>query len=242
MLHKLLNSGLARFRQPGKPLMVVGMHRSGTSFLTGSLQEAGLELGEHSAWNPHNLKGNRENQAIVALHDSILERHGHAWDNPPEQPLIWNAAETGRARRLIRHYRGMPHWGFKDPRALLFVDNWQALLPDLQFIGIFRHPAAVARSLDARGGMPAEQAHRLWRIYNQHLLRLHERTPFPLLCFDQDEPVLHEKLDHTLVRLGLTAPTGERFFSADLKHHSARDAVIPADLDALYRKLLSLAI
>lgn len=242
MLHKLLKRGLGHFRQPGKPLMVVGMHRSGTSFLTGSLQEAGLELGEHSAWNPHNLKGNRENQAIVALHDAILARHGYAWDNPPEQTLAWSAAEITRARRLINRYRGVPHWGFKDPRALLFVDNWQALLPNLQFIGIFRHPSAVARSLDARGGMPEAQAHKLWRIYNQHLLRLHERTAFPLLCFDQDESVLHEKLDHTLIRYGLTVPQGERFFSADLKHHSAQESAAPADLDALYRELLSLAI
>lgn len=242
MLQKLLNRGLRRFRQPGQPLMVVGMHRSGTSFLTGSLQEAGLELGEYSAWNPHNLKGNRENQSIVSLHDAILLRHGYAWDNPPEQNLLWSEAENNNAKRLIRQFRGIPHWGFKDPRALLFAENWQALLPDLQYVGIFRHPAAVARSLDARGGMPEEQAQRLWRIYNQHLLQLYRRSPFPLLCFDQDESTLHEKLDRTLVQFGLRAPSGERFFSADLKHHSGAESTLPADLDELYRELLSLAI
>lgn len=242
MPHKLLNRALKRFRQPGKPLMVVGMHRSGTSFLTGSLQEAGLELGEHSAWNPHNLKGNRENQSIVALHDEILIRQGYAWDNPPEQTLYWSAAENQKAQRLIRQYRGIPHWGFKDPRALLFVDNWQAVLPDLQYVGIFRHPAAVARSLDARGGMSEEHAHRLWRIYNQHLLRLYLRNPFPLLCFDQDETLLHQKLDSTLVHFGLKIPRGKRFYSADLKHHRAEESALPAGLDALYRELLSLAI
>lgn len=222
--------------------MVVGMHRSGTSFLTGSLQEAGLELGEHSSWNPHNLKGNRENQSIVALHDAILLRHGYAWDNPPEQSLDWSSDETRKARQIIRQYRGVSHWGFKDPRALLLVDTWRSLLPNLQFIGIFRHPAAVARSLDARGGMHEDMAYRLWRIYNQHLLRLHDQVAFPLLCFDQDESELHEKLDCEIARLGLAVPAGERFFSAELKHHSVKEAPLPTQLDAMYRKLLSLAL
>lgn len=242
MLHKLLNRGLGLFRQPGKPLMVVGMHRSGTSFLTGSLQEAGLELGEHSAWNPHNLKGNRENQSIVALHDAILMRQGYAWDNPPEEILQWSEAENYKAKRLIRQYRGVAHWGFKDPRALLFLDNWQVLLPDLQFIGIFRHPAAVARSLNARGEMHEEKAYKLWQIYNQHLIKLHERSPFPLLCFDQDESLLLEKLDCSLQQLGLTPPIGERFFSAELKHHRVQESAMPAELQDIYSNLLSRAI
>ncbi|HBM84618.1 MAG TPA: sulfotransferase family protein, partial [Halieaceae bacterium] len=32
--------------QPRRVIAILGMHRSGTSCLTGSLQEAGLELGE----------------------------------------------------------------------------------------------------------------------------------------------------------------------------------------------------
>ena len=58
--------------QPRRVIAILGMHRSGTSCLTGSLQEAGLELGEHHTWNPYNRKGNRENQDFVDLHDAIL--------------------------------------------------------------------------------------------------------------------------------------------------------------------------
>jgi len=42
---------------------ILGMHRSGTSCLAGSLQELGLYLGEVYDQNPHNPRGNRENAA-----------------------------------------------------------------------------------------------------------------------------------------------------------------------------------
>ena len=83
------------------PVMVVGMHRSGTSFLTGSLQQAGLELGKFSAWNPHNLKGNRENLDIVAFNDAVLNARGFAWDNPPTSRILWTSEEYVQARELI---------------------------------------------------------------------------------------------------------------------------------------------
>ena len=58
---------------PARLIAVLGMHRSGTSYLAGSLQEAGLILGDCHTWNKHNEKGNRENQKFVDLHDAILE-------------------------------------------------------------------------------------------------------------------------------------------------------------------------
>lgn len=223
------------------PVMVVGMHRSGTSFLTGSLQQAGLELGKYSAWNPHNLKGNRENLDIVAFNDSVLSERGFAWDNPPLKPIAWTEAESERAKALIAAYDGAPRWGFKDPRALLLVEGWQALIPSLSFVGIFRHPTAVAQSLDARGGMPREQAFGLWMAYNQCLLRLYRQKPFALLCFDEDEATLHQKLNAVLLEVGLQPLNDERFFSAELKHHQELAEPLPDDVAALYQELLACA-
>lgn len=222
-------------------IMVVGMHRSGTSFLTGSLQQAGLELGKHSAWNPHNLKGNRENQDIVAFHDEVLAARGCAWDNPPPTQIIWTVEERRRAEALMDGYRDVPRWGFKDPRALLMVEGWQQLLPELRFVGIFRHPTAVAQSLAARGGMSEVQALALWQAYNLRLLRLYQQAAFPLLCFDEDEAQLHEKLDAVLLETGLEPLLGERFFSAELKHHVRVEQPLPQDVDAIYQELRACA-
>ena len=67
----------------GQSILILGMHRSGTSCLAGSLQEAGLYLGEVNTTAPHNAKGNRESRTIVALHDGLLQANGGAWDAPP---------------------------------------------------------------------------------------------------------------------------------------------------------------
>lgn len=241
-IQSLLKRGLSRFSPPGRATMVVGMHRSGTSFLTGSLQQAGLELGRHSAWNPHNQKGNRENQAIVAFHDALLARHGCSWDNPPADLLPWSDDDRRRARRLISEYRGVPHWGFKDPRALLVVEGWRELLPGLRFVGIFRHPRAVARSLDARGGMPESQAFTLWKRYNNRLLSLYRLSPFPVLCFDEDDAILHEKLNQVLLELDLAVLSESRFFSPELKHHQVEsDEGLSDELKDIYLALKALA-
>lgn len=222
------------------PLMVVGMHRSGTSFLTGSLQLAGLELGKHSTWNPFNTKGNRENADFMEFHEAVLKARRAAWKDPPADPVVWTAEETARAQALVDGFAGMGRWGFKDPRALLMVDAWKALLPELGFVGIFRHPVAVARSIAGRGGangMPAERAFALWTHYNRLLLALHDRYPFPLLCFDDEPVLLHRKLNVLLPELGLQPLAEERFYDAGLQHHRASVEELPVELAPLYDEL-----
>lgn len=223
------------------PVMVVGMHRSGTSFLTGSLQLAGLELGKHSAWNPYNLKGNRENDDFVAFHEAVLTARGAAWNKPPEQTVRWSREERQQAHTLVAGFADGARWGFKDPRALLMAEAWQDLLPELGFVGIFRHPAAVARSLARRNSMQQPQSFALWGAYNQRLLALHDRAPFPLLCFDEDEAVLHPKLDQVLGEIGLNPLGVEQFYSAELRRFRDSSAELPSDLAALYGALAARA-
>ena len=45
-------------------VIILGMHRSGTSCLTGCLKEYGLHLGDVSESNKHNKKGNQENKEV----------------------------------------------------------------------------------------------------------------------------------------------------------------------------------
>ena len=222
--------------------MIVGMHRSGTSFLTGSLQQAGLELGKFSPWNPHNLKGNRENTDFVDFHDSILEARGFAWDAPPPGPLIWTDEEISRGKSLIKNYEKVPHWGFKDPRASLLLDGWMTLIPHMEFVGIFRHPRNVHRSLKARSKMRAGKAFSLWSAYNRRLIELHRERPFPVLCFDEPEDVLLRKLDAVVREHGLTPVNNDQFFTPKLRHHHVdNDEPVPQELEDMYATLKAIA-
>ena len=163
----------------------VGMHRSGTSCLTGSLQQIGLELGQVHTWNRYNRRGNREQQDIVDLNDEVMAANGGAWDQPPAQ-CHWTSEQLAKARELVSALGDGPVVGFKDPRTLITLDGWLQAIPELEFVGAFRHPDAVAASLAVRSAMPRDQALALWRGYNRRLWSLWRRRRFPLVDFDLD--------------------------------------------------------
>jgi hypothetical protein len=218
------------------------MHRSGTSFLTGSLQKTGLELGKHHTWNKHNQKGNRENQDIVDLHDAILADNNGSWDSPPPR-VRWSGHQIRLATDILSANAASDLWGFKDPRALICLQQWKALIQDIQFIGIFRHPMAVANSLNKRGKLPIEEGVQLWYKYNKRLLKERKLHGFPLLCFDWSERELHSKLNLAAIELGLGGiPEEDTFYSPDLHHHNFSELdKLPWKVRRLYKKLQALA-
>ena len=89
----------------GRLICVLGMHRSGTSCVTGSLQQAGLFLGDCHTWNPHNTKGNRENQDFVDLNDAVLAFNNGAWDKPPKKS-VWLPEQLKKAEVLLEENFG----------------------------------------------------------------------------------------------------------------------------------------
>ena len=199
-----------------KVVCILGMHRSGTSCLTGSLQEAGVDLGNCHSWNPHNRKGNRENQEIVDLNDAVLHSNDAAWDNP--RPAIrWSTEHLQEARRLVTRSTSAC-FGFKDPRTLLTLKGWAAAVPELSYIGIFRHPMNVAQSLKNRSGMPIEDGLDLWYQYNRRLCLHYSRHRFPILCFDDEESLFKQKLKKVFAKQGLYDDSKDsQFYDSNLR-------------------------
>ncbi len=156
----------------------------------------------------------------------------------------WGPAHVERARGILGEHAARPLWGFKDPRTLLTLDGWLRLVPDLEFVGVFRHPARVARSLAGRPALQVEGPVELWRVYNGRLLELHRRSAFPVVCFDDDSDVLGRNLDRVAEMLGLAPPTeDEPFFTDDLRRmEEAEPAGLPPDVLALYEELRALAL
>jgi hypothetical protein len=227
-------------QRPQRVVAVLGMHRSGTSALTGSLQKQGLFLGRVSTQNVHNPKGNREATEVRVLNEDVLRASGGSWDRPPAA-VAWEPQHEERARGILAHHAAHEVWGFKDPRTLLTLGGWRELVPDLERVGVFRHPGDVARSLERRNAMPADDAVALWRAYNQVLLQEHRRKAFPLLCFDEEPAAVREKL----LAIGRTlrlegGPGEERFFAPELRGAEPH-ATLPAAARELYDELRTLA-
>lgn len=218
---------------------ILGMHRSGTSWLAGSLQGLGLELGPVDVCNRHNMKGNRENKTIRLIHKSVLKENGGSWRDP-KWPNAWSPKQQ---RRLGAHIAAMnaqyPMWGFKEPRSLMVMDEWHRQVPNLVRVGIYRHPIAVYRSLKARhDDFTRGEALELWRRYNLRLLDELRSAPFPVLRFDADPALLRAALVSTSERLGLPADRPEAFFDGALVHHGEAAAeAIPSEVADVWAEL-----
>jgi hypothetical protein len=221
------------------------MHRSGTSCLTGLLEDAGVYLGNVSKQNPYNKKGNQENPAIMRLHDEVLASNGGSWDHPPAKPVIWNEVQQAALTAILDEYKGHACWAFKDPRTMLTLPGWLQQLPSLRFVGTFRHPAAVAQSLHRRGQMPPEEGFGLWLHYNRLLLDYQREFGFEVLCFDLNPNDYLAAAVRAFDRLGLdtaSAPLG--FYDEELRSGSADPQFRnpPPEVTAVYARLRELAL
>src|SRR5215469_4551353 len=103
-------------------IIVLGMHRSGTSALAGMLHHLGVALGDDlmpaTADNP---RGYWEHRDIVAINDRLMTELGRAWHDVRPLPPMWeNQDAAARARIAIeavlqRDFAEAPVWGLKDP-------------------------------------------------------------------------------------------------------------------------------
>ncbi len=220
---------------------VLGMHRSGTSWLAGSLQEMGLELGDVNTKAKFNQKGNRENQFLMHLHEAVLEANGGSWRSP-KFPNSWTRSQSKKlTKHIARMSRDHKIWGFKDPRTLLLIDEWRKQVPRLVRVGIYRHPRSVYASLKNRhDDFTEDEAFALWQTYNERLIDEHEREPFPVMRFDVAQPVLFGQLERLTEPLDLSGR--HSFFDTELVHNSVDDEVVPSALSRVWERLEAMRI
>lgn len=154
-------------------LLILGMHRSGTSACTRLLNLCGVPLPSNLLpANAANVTGYWEPSSIVALHDALLADAGSAWDDPTEFPAAWLASPDGQGyvQRLVeilrREMSGASLMVVKDPRACRLVPLWRQALATVDrepaMLLVIRHPLEVAASLERRDAMPVSQALLLW--------------------------------------------------------------------------------
>jgi hypothetical protein len=164
----------------GPWLLVVGMHRSGTSALTGALGRLGMALpvaaDRYEYYGP--AEGNPEHweSRLMGLHDDgLLELWGGTWDGPPDpdtlaesdlDPTFGELGDPAIAASAAFPDAGPVAW--KDPRSCLLLRYWLAHLPKpVAAVFIWRSPLSVARSLRARDGMTLADGVALWERYNR---------------------------------------------------------------------------
>ncbi|MCW5724837.1 MAG: hypothetical protein KIS81_07750 [Maricaulaceae bacterium] len=238
----LLMADDGKIFRAGACIVVLGMHRSGTSALTGSLMQAGMYLGKVlDTAISHNPKGLQEPASILYMHEHLLQASGGSWSDPPSQ-VVWDRLHCAVRDLFIESRGGHAVWGFKDPRTVFTLQGWLDVLPDIRPVGIFRHPYEVAASLRKRNGFELEKGLSLWALYNRKLLKWRDRLGFPIIPFTADHALMKQKLAALMGQLGLEPADETDFFNPSLLSTCGETPPLPADVLEVLENLQSRAL
>ena len=240
---------------PQAHVIVLGMHRSGTSCVAGALQAMGLyggEPGEFLANPAENPYGFFERADLHAACLTALAQRGGDWSIP----LGWNEAQAASTRAVLRADIGAiaavldrhGGWFLKEPRLCLLLPEILDLIATPILVHVVRDPRAVARSIAQRDGLSVPHALALWEHYQLTALRV--PGPDALRCdYDalQREPTPQlAQLHGSLRERGATGlrclqaaecatwvrPEFDRAGSGDVVH-------LPPAIEALWRDLVA---
>ena len=139
------------------PIVVIGMHRSGTRLLVDVLDKLGVFMGD-------DRQADSESVTFMLINEGILHECGAFWCEPMSAHFVLSHGDTAAqlaagarealAARLER-YAGrralkLPAFGWKDPRNTFTLPVWKQVFPNLRVIHIVRHGVDVAASLSRR--------------------------------------------------------------------------------------------
>ena len=229
-----------------RPIVVLGMHRSGTSLLAQVIEALGAYAGRPDELAPpdmFNPTGYWEHKAVVQLDTAILDELDASWTDIAHADVSRLAPSrraelVERAKEAIRPLEGRGPFVVKDPRMALLFPLWREALRDPVVVIAWREPAAVARSIAKRDNRPLLASLALWEHYTRTLLRDSEGAPRLVVSYEEllADPIrvardLHAQLTALGVH-GLQVPSDARMrqiVHADF-NRSGRDA---GDADAL---------
>jgi GT2 family glycosyltransferase len=196
-------------RTPSGQIVVLGMHRSGTSGVAGLLARMGAHAGpvDDLLAGPDNPKGHYESARLHMACVRRLEAAGGDWKQPPRQaPAIAVDAFRREAGALIAEFDAQRPWLMKEPRLCLLARELLPLLTRPLFVHVVREPRAVAASLVARDGLDADAALALWEHYTRAAFEASRGWPRLVVDYDMllADPLAAARALHAeLVRAGI---------------------------------------
>ncbi len=246
-------------------IVVLGMHRSGTSALARVVSFLGAALPRHLLpANEANPSGHWEPAPLVVLHDQLLSALDSSWDDWRAPAPRWRDTElttkfSGRIQQALDdEYGNAPLIVLKDPRLCRTLPYWMSVLEKTGIrtapLIIVRNPLEVAESLRERDGISFEKAMLLW-------LRHYLDAEFETRHLARNIIALDVLLDdwksiavQSSARLGLTWPRSltdaaqdvREFLDMELHNHRATLAEldahteVPSWVKSAYRALTHL--
>lgn len=185
-----------------QPVIIAGMHRSGTALISELLHHSGIFMGADQ-------DENSESNFFRRLNEWIFAQAGASWDNPYNLQFInesflnaiTKALKNHLKSRSIKKYLGFDlkrqhnyekfdfDWGWKDSLNTFTAENWNKIFPQAKIIIIYRNPVDVAASLQKQNIRLREERQK--KLFTGFKLRRLEKRLTPDRIYEQSLRTLH---------------------------------------------------
>ncbi|MDX8524704.1 sulfotransferase family protein [Mesorhizobium sp. MSK_1335] len=191
----IARASVVRTHSKREAILILGMHRSGTSILGGMVNALGA-AGPHSlmAGDRHNPTGYWESLRLNTAANNLLAAAGSGWHDWLPLDPGWMASEAAQGHRheikaiLASEFGDEPLFFIKEPRTCRFLPLMSSILAEMRIDTVallpIRNPLEVAYSIERRDGFPVASSLMVWlrhvleaELHSRHLPRcflLHE--------------------------------------------------------------------
>lgn len=252
-----------------RALLILGMHRSGTSAVTRVVNMLGADIGHDLIPAAHdNPTGFWEHAGVVRINEELLQDLGRTWYDMREMPTGWMESEAGlkaleRADHLVRRdFANSRLCAVKDPRMCLTAGIWVKAFRDAGFevhcLFVIRDPREVVDSLHQRNNWPRAPLYLMWV---QYLLEAEAGTRDcrrAMVVYEQILTDWRERMERIGNALHLAWPAeldsvaGDvgQFLDPAMRHHKSMppeepvehdEMVVPTLAEKLYNECMGLA-
>jgi hypothetical protein len=161
-----------------RQIIVLGMHRSGTSLTINLLSAMGCYVGKEKDLLPAsdaNPQGFWEHMAVVDINKAILNSIGLDWISADQFDLKKIPPTTkknlsAQIKEIVKNFNRHEVWAIKDPRLCMILPLWKKHLPNALIFVCVRHPMEIAKSLEKRNGLPLSVGCAIWESYTRALI------------------------------------------------------------------------
>lgn len=181
-------------------VLILGMHRSGTSAATRLVNLLGVPTSVEEDLLPvtaDNPRGYWESRSLTAFNDRIFAAFESDWSCPPELDPGWEKHAAldelrSESRNLVSRVFPTDRWVWKDPRNCITLPFWLGCLEAQPVIVlVHRNPLEIAASLAARDDLRSVYSLALWERYLRVALSSVSGLPTLVTTYDEilDDPL-----------------------------------------------------
>jgi GT2 family glycosyltransferase/glycosyltransferase involved in cell wall biosynthesis len=240
----------APVQEEQKAIIVLGMHRSGTSAVAGVLNILGVDFAPSLVpAQPDNPEGFQQLPDIVNIHDRILESLNLKWDDVGPFPDNWWKNKALRPFRndlseiIVRDFAECELWGINDPRMSRLLPLWLSIFHEVNchphFVHIVRNPVEVSESLRKRQGFARRKSILLWMVHELEAELWTRNLPRVFVSYRQlleNWPGTLEKISDGLgisfpLKISDVVDKVSDFLDLEMKHHDRAEDLWSYDPD-----------